>query len=243
MITWAAVPAAALVLGGTGVALASANGITLGTLVASRTSAASPAKPTGPTSPGSKTPGQAQQYCDDFVNHFAASLGSNANGVRSAFSTAGGQTIDDAVKNGDLTSEQAAKLKTALANHPLCSGLPFGALGKRHGEHAGGFALRGHLYLEAAADALGMSAADLRDQLQNGSTLQQLATSKGMNEAQFRTALTKPVTDELDELVKQGKITSDQKKMVLDKLATAPLPMWNRSLQPKHRVPAAQPAT
>jgi len=70
-----------------------------------------------------------------------------------------------------------------------------------------------------------------------------VAAGKGMNEAQFRAALTKPVTDELDELVKLGKITSDQKKMVLDKLATAPLPMWNRSLQPKHRVPAAQPAT
>src|SRR5712691_989056 len=51
-------------------------------------------------------------YCSRFTGHVASNLGKSQSQVQKAISDAVGQTIDDAVKNGDLTQSQASAIKS-----------------------------------------------------------------------------------------------------------------------------------
>ncbi len=166
------------------------------------------------------------QACSNFVNHLASNLGKKPADVDAAAQKAFTQTIDDAVKSGQLTAEQAAQLKQHAPTSGICSGALSG-LGRAgaaagpgvRGEHAD--------FLKDAATALGMSSTDLQTQLKSGQTLQQIAASKGMDEAAFRSKFGAAVKTDLDAKVAAGKLTSDQEQSELQRLQTAPLPFWN----------------
>ena len=55
-----------------------------------------------------------QQYCSGFTGHVASNLGKTPAQVQKAISDAIGQTLNDAVKNGDLTQKQADAIKSRL---------------------------------------------------------------------------------------------------------------------------------
>ncbi len=64
--------------------------------------------------------------------------------------------------------------------------------------------------LDNAAKALNMTSADLQTQLRNGSSLWQIAQSKGMTSDQFAKAMQTALTDALSQAVKDGRITQSQ---------------------------------
>lgn len=176
---------------------------------------------------------KAEEYCNKFLSHLAGNLGKTQSEVATAFGKAATQTIDDAVTSGDLTSAQAARLKAKLASGPACSYQFTGSFG----HHARGTAERGAV-LDAAAKSLGITTAELRADMAKGQTLHQLATSKGLSEAQFRSALIKSLTPILDQAVSQGKLTATQEKDVLQHLQTGPIPFWDTTLN-RHKVPSS----
>lgn len=183
-------------------------------------------------SPGAK----AQAYCDRFVGHLAAALGKSESDVHNAIKKASGETIDDAVKAGDLTREQADRLRDRLSRAPACAG-PLAGIGKHHRRGTTPPSMRG--YFDAAAKALGITVAELKTDLARGMTLHQVADSKGITEAQFRTALIRNLKPALDAAVKDGKLTADQEKAILDRLQNRPLPLWDRGFK---RRPAPTPS-
>ena len=179
-----------------------------------------------PSPKASASPGAKQAACNDFMNHLASNLGKKPSDVQSAAKSAITQTIDDQVKAGTLTQQQADKLKSKLGDQQLCSGALAG-LG-RPGAGGGGpaKAIAQH-YMADAAKALGMTEADLGAQLKSGKSLKDIAAAKGMDENAFRTAFVAAVKSDLDQQVAAGKLTAQQEQTVLQRLQTAPLPFWN----------------
>lgn len=122
-------------------------------------------------------------------------------------STRPADPVDNALKklvdDGTLTQDQADKVKAALqsemGNRPFGHGGP-GMMGHRGGGH----------HLDAAATALGMTADDLRTQLQSGKTLAQVAKDKGVDPQKVIDALVADENAEIDQAVKDGRLTQAQ---------------------------------
>jgi len=196
--------------------------------------AASPSPSPSPSSKSSST----QAYCDRFVGHLASDLGKSQDQVNKAISDALNQTLSDAVKNGDLTQKQADAIKSRLGNGKVCAaGLEKGIAGigrppiAKEGP-------RGGATLSEIAKALGISDQELRQDLQSGKTVKDIAASKGMDETAFRAKLISVTKADLDKQVSAGKLTQQQEDMILQRLQTAPLPLWDQPLK-RPRAPGA----
>ena len=176
---------------------------------------------------------KADAYCGRFLSHLAGNLGKSQSEVTAAVGKAVSQTIDDAVSAGDLTKAQADQLKAKLANGSACQGPWSGRFGFRH---KAGSELPA--VLDAAAKSLNLTTAELKADLANGQTLHQIATSRGITEAQFRAALIRNLTPVLDQAVTQGKLTKTQETEILQRLQTGPIPFWDASMK-RHREPGA----
>lgn len=194
----------------------------------------------------SPSPGSGTNYCSRFTGHVAANLGKTQSQVQKAISDAIGQTIDDAVKNGDLTQSQANSIKAKLganANGAQCAGglgrLP-GVIG-RAGGFGPGFGGARFNEIDEVAKALGITNAQLQQDLQSGKTVQQLASAQGMDEAAFRSKLASVTKSDLDQQVKSGTITQNQENAILQRIQNGPLPLWNGA-PPKRLGPRTRPS-
>jgi hypothetical protein len=117
-------------------------------------------------------------------------------------------SLQGLVDDKTLTDAQADKVADALGR----KGGPFdhrGGPGGGPGRGSGfGFFLGEGL--KPAADVLGMSEADLRKALRDGTTLAELAKQKGKSEDAVVQALTKAATARIDQAVKDGKLDQAQ---------------------------------
>jgi uncharacterized protein YidB (DUF937 family) len=180
----------------------------------------------------SPSPGTGTNYCNRFTGHVAANLGKSQSQVQKAISDAVNQTIDDAVKNGDLTQSQANAIKARVGANAnggqACvggglKGIP--GIGREGG--FGRFPRAGVNTMDEIAKALGISTAQLQQDLQSGKTVQQLASAQGMDEAAFRSKLAGATKTDLDQQGKSGNLTQNQENAILGRLQNGPLPFWN----------------
>lgn len=158
-----------------------------------------------------------------FVGKLAAILHLTPAQTTTDLKTAESQTIDQMVKDGKLTQAQADAMKQRLASEP---GILFGGPGMGHGpggpggrggfrfDAATGDALRS-AEINAAATALGLTAADLQSQLAGGKTLAQVETAKGVSDATVRAALVDAAKKVLDPAVKAGTLTQAQEDQAI----------------------------
>lgn len=65
--------------------------------------------------------GMRAAYCQDFVGHLSTAAGVGPGQMQSALARAARETVDDAVAKGDLTSEQASRIKTRLSSGSVCN--------------------------------------------------------------------------------------------------------------------------
>lgn len=100
--------------------------------------------------------------------------------------------LEGLVSDGTLTEAQADTVASTLAEL---------APPHRHGDH---------LPLEAAAEALGMTAEQLRTAAVEGTTLAQLADQKGVSEGALVDALVAAVEERLAEAVTAERLTQEQ---------------------------------
>ena len=207
------VVASLLVAGGVVAVTAYASGVNLVPMAA------------GTPSP-SASPSKASAYCDKFNQHLASDLKTSDSNLQSQISKAAQQTIDDAVKAGDLTQAQADKLKSQLSSSKSLCGAIAG-LGHKHqagGQHEGG-ALK-EASLAAAAATVNTTPDQLRQQLMAGKTLSQLAPA-GMTEDQFSTQFTANLKKQLDPQIQSGKLTQAQEDKVLQAAPKLADELWN----------------
>jgi ribosomal protein S20 len=179
----------------------------------------------------SPSPGKAAAYCDKFNQHLAADLKTSQSNLQSQVTKAAEQTIDDAVKSGDLTQAQADKLKSRLtSSKSLCGGLVAG-LGHKPGAGGpgGGMELM-QAGLQAAAASLNMTPDQLRQQLMAGKTVSQVAPA-GMTEDQFKSAFAANLKKQLDAQVQAGKLTQAQEDKIVQAAPKLADQLWNHGIQ------------
>jgi hypothetical protein len=198
-----------------------------------------------PSPSPSASPGAGQAYCGRFTQHVASNLGKSQSQVQKAISDAVNQTIDDAVKNGDLTQSQANAIKARVgaSGGQACAGGLRGLPGIGRGGF-GAFPRAGAGSLDEIARALGISTTELRQDLQSGKTVKDVAASKGMDEAAFRGKLASVTKTDLDQQVKAGNLTQKQEDSVLQRIQSGTLPLWDRPRLhlPERPGPGASPA-
>lgn len=196
------------------------------------------------TTAGVEEATSASGVCSDFIGHFSSDLGKSQSQVNSALQKAVGETLADEVKNGTLTQAQADAIKAKLAGKTPCT--LAGTL--RPGAGAGGRMPAAGAYLQqlmnAAASALGISAAQLRADLMSGMTLSQVAAAQKppVSESTFRTRLIANLKPLLDGAVSSGKLTSTQEQAILQRLQAGPIPFWNSPIRRKAAPATASPS-
>jgi ribosomal protein S20 len=110
--------------------------------------------------------------------------------------------IDQAVQEGELTAEQANERKANLQERITTlvnEGKPKGGGPRGRGPK-----------LEAAAEALGISVEDLREQVRDGKTLAQVAEDRNVDKQKVIDAMVADAEEHLDQAVQDGKLTADE---------------------------------
>ena len=171
-----------------------------------------------------------KQESEAVVNDAAEELGVEPSELTAALKKALKNRVDAAVAAGRLSEAQGQAMKERIdaGEVPLVG---FGP-GPGHGHHHHG--LFGGL--DAAADYLGMTEAQLRTALDGGKTLAQVAKSKGKSVDGLVKALVADAKARLAEAVKDGRLTQAQSKAMQSGLEAriAELVRSTRPARPLH---------
>ena len=144
----------------------------------------------------------ATEESDAIVADVAKQLGLDTAKVEAAIEQALENRVDAAVAAGRLTEAQGEELKERIASGDL-SLLGVGPGRVHHGHFFGG--------LEAAADYLGVTDTELREQLQDGSSLAEIAEAEGKTVDGLVNALVAAAKADLADAVKAGRLTDAQR--------------------------------
>jgi hypothetical protein len=141
---------------------------------------------------------QSQAVIDDA----AGQLGIESSELSDALKQALKNRVDEAVEAGRLTEEQGERLKERIDSDEMP--LLFGGFGQHFGHpgHFGG--------LDAAATYLGLTEAELRDQLRDGKTLAGVARDEGKPVAGLVDAMVAAAEERIDEAVEDGRLDEDR---------------------------------
>jgi hypothetical protein len=149
-----------------------------------------------------------------FLNGVASRLGVTPEKLNDAITQALDERLEAAVKEGRITQAQADALRARLtAGGAGLLGPGFGRIGPGGfggpGLHGGMVLLRPET-TEAAATYLGLTAAQLHEQLRSGKTLGDIAKAQGKTADGLKAAVTAAWKKDLDAAVKAGKLTQAQ---------------------------------
>jgi hypothetical protein len=140
-----------------------------------------------------------------FRENLAGQLGISVEELKARGHAARDETIDQAVASGRLTPEQGAALK---AREPG-EGLRRMRDGARH--------ILGNI-LEAAAKVIRVSEEELRTSLQQGQSLAEIASAKGITRDQLETSLSSELRTRIQTAQTNGTITAEQASRLLQAL-------------------------
>jgi hypothetical protein len=141
----------------------------------------------------------------------AAELGITVEELTAAQTAARNTLIDEALAAGDITEEQAERLKSLEPGEGMGLWLKGHALGhKFHG------ALRG--VVEAAAEAVGLPVEDLRERLAGGESLSDIAASQNIDEETLTNDLVAALTERINQAVADGDIDQEMADRLLENL-------------------------
>lgn len=191
--------------------------------IASGTSAASAAPQPQTANNGPTLRLNMAKYADLFVKSFEGQLGINDAQLDAAFTGAAGDTIDQAVKDGVVTADQATQAKTVVkdgvtgllttmkglvskfslpANQATNGRPPFQALSPA-----------------SLAAALGLSSSDLETELRSGKSLADIAKEHNVDLQKVKDTILANVKSELDSAVSAGQLTQSQADLAYQALS------------------------
>jgi hypothetical protein len=159
-----------------------------------------------------------------FLNDVAKRLHVTPQQLSSALDGAFLDQLQAAVKAGKLTQAQANALQQRLKQGGAAPALPpfggpFGFGGPRGFRFGGPGLLAGPRPLPAAATYLGLTNAQLAQQLAGGKSLAQIATARGKSVSGLEQAMTAAIKTRLDKLVAGKVITAAQEQKLLGRLS------------------------
>lgn len=148
------------------------------------------------------------------LSRVATILGVDQTKLTDAVKQAKTEQIDQDVKDGKITQAQADKIKQDIADGKMGGGFGMGMeKGMRGGPEKG-------KTMDYLAEFLGVTDTDLRTTLQNNTKLSDYITSKGKTVADAKKYVTDKVKSDLDQQVKDGKITQTQEDDILSREST-----------------------
>mgnify|MGYP005847379053 CR=1 FL=1 len=188
---------------------------------------------------------QAELKAGKSVADLAKAKNVTADQVKAAVVGVANGKLDQQVKDGKMTAEQATSIKNQLNQMPAERFLNLNTLNQRGAKVAPGFELGKGLAMangaafEAVAKELGVTADQLRADLRSGKSLADIAKEKNVSAERIKSAVVGAIGAQIDQAVANGKLTADQAKAVKDRLNNLPA---ERFLQMGHlwglRVPA-----
>jgi hypothetical protein len=149
-----------------------------------------------------------------FFDSLAEHLGISTEELEDAAKAAATDQVDAALEEGRITEEEAKRLKERIAqgDSPLFFGPPlFG------GPHHHGRAFLGTRF-EAAAEYLGLTEAQLRERLEEGQSLAEIARAEDKSVDGLKQALLDDARQRLDEAVEDGDLTRARANDLLERL-------------------------
>ncbi|MCS5697181.1 MULTISPECIES: Fis family transcriptional regulator [Desulfofundulus] len=152
-----------------------------------------------------------------FLEKLAANLGVEQGKLMNAIKQTELQMVDEAVQQGKLTSDQAQKIKDRIEQGKFFPMELFH--GPKDGEKAGEFAGK---RLDVLAQVLGMSADELKTELQQGKKIYDIAKEKGLTMDQLHQKLLEARIQAIQQAVKDGKISQDKADKMIQRLQNAP---------------------
>jgi polyhydroxyalkanoate synthesis regulator phasin len=148
--------------------------------------------------------GDGERRGERFIAETAERLGVAPEELTTAMTEAQVEIIDEAVAEGRLTEEQAAKLKERIEEYG-----PLSVIARGH--RAGKALCHGaRLVTGAAAEVLGKEPADVAEAVRSGESLAQQAAAQGMSVEEFNAALLDAIKSTLQAKVDEGKLTQEQ---------------------------------
>ncbi|MBC7077518.1 MAG: hypothetical protein H5T92_04340, partial [Synergistales bacterium] len=153
-------------------------------------------------------------FFQSFLDKLAANLGLEKSRLEEAVKQTELQLLDEAVQQGRLTADQAQKIRERIEAGDV---LP---LGPFHGPRGG--PCRGDR-LESVARVLGMSADELKVELDQGKTIEDIAKEKGLTLEQLHQKVLEAKIQEIQQAVKDGKLSQDKADQLIQRLQNAPL--------------------
>lgn len=155
---------------------------------------------------------EAKQREQSVLNTAAKKLDVSPSELRDALEAGQEAQLDQAVKDGKLTQEQADAIKKRMQDSGLVLGGPGG---RGHGGPGGpGGPHGGREMFDEAAKALGLSEDELHQQLESGKTLAQIAKAQNKSLDDVKAAVKKAALARLDQAVKDGKLTDAQRDQI-----------------------------
>jgi len=174
------------------------------------------------TEDGDALGADATAYCDTFMEAFASELGTTREGVVAAGQAAANAAIDAALAAGDITEERAATMRERVAAYDGEGCGPFGRGGFGPGGHGPGHG-RGFLganTIDAAADAFGIEASVLLEEVRDAGSLEAVATARGVSYDEAKAAILAAVQADLDTAVADGNIEQDRADTIIERVTT-----------------------
>ncbi len=163
--------------------------------------------------------GDFKEKREAFVADVAQRLGVSTEALDDAIKGARVAQVEQALKDGKITQEQADAAKKAIESGEARGfGPGFGHRGGGFGHGRFGGHHGGGPGLEAAATYLGLSQDELRAELQGGKSLSTIAGEKGKSVDGLKAAMVKDATAKLEEAVAAGRITEEQKAAMVERL-------------------------
>jgi hypothetical protein len=148
---------------------------------------------------------------DEILSDAAQRLNVSPEELRAALQGAFEEQLDEAVRDGRLTEQQAERMKQALRERGLPLGGPgFGGDVLFHKPIGPG--------LDAAADYLGLTRAQLARRLMNGRSLAAIASAEGKSVDGLEQAIVDEAREQLDRAVADGELSDEQRDALLRRL-------------------------
>jgi len=170
------------------------------------------------------------EVLDNFMARLAEELGISQEELTAAIRATSLGLLDDAVADGRVTEEEAAKIRERIESgegaFPFFGGRhhgpgPDGFKGPRGHHGFGGFGRHGGLGIGAGLDELatflGIDEAALGDQFQNGETLAQIAEANGKSREELVNFLLGQVQERLATAVTDGDLTQEEADQHLER--------------------------
>lgn len=155
---------------------------------------------------------------DQFLERLAAHLGVDVESLTGAIRAARIDTVDVALADGRITSEQAVKARERIERGGGSGG---GRLRGRHAfdkRHQRVEQARGAV-IESAAAAIGLSGDDLRAELKGGNSIADIASTRGLALVDVKARILLDARARLDQAVANGRIDKPRAHEMFEKLS------------------------